>query len=478
MGERSDSPGIPIFEHRNETALISGSHLFSYQELRDQAVLVGANFAKLGVRPGDAVATLLATSVDMVSMFWGTVTAGIIICPLSPDLPLSTMIEQIRQINSSCLVTNLGLDQKQFSAKVVSPGELLAPTRTAEQTTTLPPRHPMTITFTSGSSGRPKAVLLSAENHFANARGSNRNIAFGLTDRWLLSLPLYHVGGIGILVRAMLSGGTVVLPESGVALSDQILTHSITHVSVVSTQLRALVATARQRKLTYPTLKAVLLGGGPTSLAVITEAIDLGLPLYTSYGLSEAASQVTTTAPGDSALALQTSGKLLQGRELFIDDDSEILIKGKTLFQGYLEPDGLRLPVDPLGWFHTGDLGYLDANGYLHVTGRKDNMFISGGENIYPEEIEALLQECEGVIDAIVVPINSEQWGKRPVAFVRLQSSADPSLVNLRDQLVARLPKFKIPDHVFPWPPDTPSGLKISRPYFRGLAEQMVKSSE
>ncbi|MCM2272978.1 MAG: AMP-binding protein, partial [candidate division Zixibacteria bacterium] len=303
-------------------------------------------------------------------------------------------------------------------------------------------------------------------------------IAFGPTDRWLLSLPLYHVGGIGILVRGMLSGGTVVLNEIGMALSDMIHTDGITHLSVVSTQLREIVTTARQRKLAFPTLKAVLLGGGPTSPAIISEAIDLGLPLHTSYGLSEAASQVTTTAPGESALALQTSGKLLPGRELRISDDGEILIKGETLFQGYLESDSLRLPVDSLGWFHTGDLGYLDGKGDLHVTGRKDNMFISGGENIYPEEIEALLKECDGVIDAIVVPVDSEKWGKRPVAFVRFQNCTEHSQKELRDQFAAKAPKFKIPDHMFPWPVEAPTGLKIGRPYLRDLAEHMVKSLE
>ena len=476
MSEQAESPEIQLFEHLNETALISGRHLISYRDLRDKAAFVGGNFARLGLAPGDRVATLLPNSVESVTIFWGAVAARITVCPLNPGLPLPMLINHLCQMDCNCLVTNSPLDEKLVNARVVSPGELLAHAQGYEQKISLSTRQPMSVTFTSGSTGTPKAVLLSVGNHFANARGSNQNIAFGPTDRWLLSLPLYHVGGIGILVRAMLSGGTVVLPEIGATHSDMIHKYGITHLSVVSTQLRDLVATARQRKSAFPTLKAVLLGGGPTSPTIISEAIGLGLPLHASYGLSEAASQVTTTEPGESALALQTSGRLLSGRELCISDDGEILIKGETLFQGYLESDSLRLPVDSSGWFRTGDLGYLDAKGYLHVTGRKDNMFISGGENIYPEEIEALLKECDGVIDAIVVPIDSEKWGKRPIAFVRLQNSTEHSQKNLHDQIAAGLPKFKIPDHIFPWPVEAPSGLKFGRPYFRDLAEQIVRS--
>ncbi|MCP4156081.1 MAG: AMP-binding protein, partial [bacterium] len=253
------------------------------------------------------------------------------------------------------------------------------------------PESEATVILTSGSTGSEKAALHTYGNHFYNALGSNENITLEPGDRWLLSLPLFHVGGLGILFRCFLAGAAVVIPEKSAPLSLSLTKHKITHASMVSTQL----VTLMENKITKSHLKALLLGGSAFPEALIRKALSLNLPIYTTYGLSEMASQVTTTSKNDTAPTpppgrLTSSGKILNFRTIKIENN-EILVKGKTLFKGYLEKDSISIPLTKDGWFGTGDLGAIDAYGYLRVSGRKDNMFISGGENIMPEEIEALL---------------------------------------------------------------------------------------
>ncbi|UCG61146.1 MAG: AMP-binding protein, partial [Candidatus Zixiibacteriota bacterium] len=202
----------------------------------------------------------------------------------------------------------------------------------------------------------------------------------------------------------------------------------------------------------------------------IEEANKIGLPLFTTYGLTEMASQVTTTAPQDDRERLYTSGRVLKHREIRISNDREILVKGKTLFTGYVTQTGIETPFDGAGWFATGDLGRVDADGYLVVTGRKDNMFVSGGENIYPEEIEEAIRQLAGVDDVIVVPVDDEKFGQRPVAFVKYVPGKERSPEILLKELGKHLPKFKIPTSIHTWPADVPqAGIKSSRAYFQSL---------
>ncbi len=304
-----------------------------------------------------------------------------------------------------------------------------------------------TALFTSGSTGAPKIAVHTLDNHWSNAEGSNRNIPIGPGDRWLVSLPLYHVGGIGILFRCLLAGATAVLPPEGTReIASCIARYNITHVSLVHTQLRQLLDSPDSVRV-----KAILLGGS----AIPSDLILRGqhLPLYRSYGLTEMSSQVTTTAAG----APHSSGRLLAHRELrFVQD--EIHVRGRPLFAGYWRDGRIEPTLTADGWFATGDLGHLDQNGCLHITGRRDNLFISGGENIQPEEVEAAILQLPGVEQAVVVPIPDTIYGHRPIAYIQ---TADGSLPDL-SVLEQHLPRFKLPVRVYSLQAD-PSGLKPSR---------------
>ncbi|MDX1531445.1 MAG: o-succinylbenzoate--CoA ligase, partial [Rhodothermales bacterium] len=337
-------------------------------------------------------------------------------------------------------------------ARRLDPAALLAdaPAEAASSEGPFDAAQPATLVFTSGSTSAPKAALHTAGNHVFSARGSNANLPLGPGDRWLLSLPLYHVGGLAIGFRCFEAGAAVVLPLPGRSVGETITAYAVTHGSLVPTQLRRLLDEDRA----LPSLRGLLLGGAAAPAGLVEAAHARGLPVHTTYGSTEMASQVTTTPPGADLAALRTSGRLRPHRELRIAADGEILVRGATLFAGYVEGEGVRRPLDGAGWFHTGDLGRLDGEGFLHVLGRKDNLFVSGGENVQPEEVERALTGIDGVAQAVVVPVADAEWGARPVAFVRPAKGAALEPARLRAALAEHLPRFKIPDAFYPWPED------------------------
>ncbi|MCU0286559.1 MAG: o-succinylbenzoate--CoA ligase [Acidobacteria bacterium] len=342
--------------------------------------------------------------------------------------------------------------------------------------------NPAAVILTSGSTGKEKGVLHTYGNYYYNALGSNENIKLAPGDRWLLSLPLFHVGGLGILFRCFTAGAAVVVPAGNESIEESLMTYGVTHASLVSTQLLRLINHMEEGKAgAFSHLKVLLLGGSGFPTALIHKALSLKLPIYTSYGLSEMASQVTTTPAGAPADKLFTSGKLLPYRQLMIDKNNEICVKGKTLFKGYIEGTALTKPwVKEKGkWFHTGDLGRWDKDGYLVVIGRRDNMFISGGENIMPEEIEAILKELPGIEEAVVIPVINETYGFRPAAFLKLKRNVELNKEYIVSYLMEKLPRFKIPDYFYHWPKELEqTSLKIKRSLFMELLQKQFSQGQ
>lgn len=272
------------------------------------------------------------------------------------------------------------------------------------------PRHPIEtplikttslLLYTSGSSGNPKIAQIPYKNLIANAKNTISNLDLRPNDQWKLSLPLYHVGGLSILVRCILARSCIVLDDSP----------NITHLSFIPTHLTRFSPV-------YKNLRCLLLGGASI------QNVPANLPIHTTYGLTEMSSMVTL------------DGKVLPKREVKISSDGEILVKGPMLFTGYWGEK------PHTGWFKTGDLGRFEKD-RLIVEGRKDWMFVSGGENIQPEEIETALLEDPEVQEAAVFGIDDPEFGKRPCAVVR----ADPSysFKKMQTTLKTRLTPFKIP---------------------------------
>ena len=310
---------------------------------------------------------------------------------------------------------------------------------------------PGIVLATSGSSGTPRLIDLSLEALRASAELGARVIPFGPGDTWHASLAPSHVGGVMILMRARFLGGSVRFAPQPRAWRDL---DGCTHVSLVATQLARLL----EDPAPVPrSLTAVMLGGGPSAQTLHEAAIARGVPLYSSYGMTETCSQVATgrRAPGDAATL---AGPPLPEISIAIDPaTSEILVDGPTLARGEFI-DGTLVPLArPL---HTRDAGSIDDRGRLHVLGRLDSMFISGGKNIHPESIERAVGTLAGVRSCCVIGVPDATWGARPVAFVDL---AGESARDIRSALRDVLPPHEIPDAVYAMPADEAASAKPSR---------------
>lgn len=330
------------------------------------------------------------------------------------------------------------------------------------------------ILFTSGSSGNPKGVLHTIGNHYYNALGALQHIPFERGDRWLMSLPMYHISGFSLIMRSLIGGGTLVFTRPDESISDAVINRNITHLSLVPAQLNKLMQIPPAVKALCQ-CKSILLGGASSSPALIKQALDHGLPLSTTYGSTESASQVSTINPSELKRKPNMSGRILPYRDLKIADDGEILLKGQTLFKGYVRGERVELALDAHGYFHTGDMGALDEESLLMVAGRKDRMFISGGENIYPEEIEKALLAMNSVEQAYVVPVPDAVMGQRPVAFVKTAIRQPvPNAEAIRLHLQPYLERFKIPVDFLLWPDLAPETLKPDGRLFQQIAVKTI----
>lgn len=455
--------------------LVTSTGTLSFLDYDHQVSTVAGNFKNMNLKSGERIAVVTSNHPELPAIILGCIRAGMVICLLSPRLPDQTLENNFRQLNSRVLITPSD-DCRLKHLKPLKTGALIKPVMPVSDVIhQVDLNQDATVMWTSGSAAEPKAVLHTFGNHYYNALGANKNIPFEPGDRWLLSLPLYHVGGLSLLFRAVLGGGTIVLPQPGYKLTEEIIKHRITHLSLVATQLYRLLETPEELPSLKKTLKAVLLGGGPFPHSLINKARNLQLPLYKSYGLTETASQVTTTSRTDYPDRLGTSGRTLEYRQVKISDNNEILVKGAILFKGYLEPQGLKVPIAEDGWFHTGDCGHIDKDGFLMVTGRKDNMFISGGENIQPEEIENFLLMMEDIRDAVVVPVADREFGFRPAAFIRTDGNRKTDENHICRHLEKYLPRFKIPRYFFDWPKNLASEtLKPERRIFQKMARERL----
>ncbi len=285
--------------------------------------------------------------------------------------------------------------------------------------------------FTSGTTGAPKLIELTQDNFRAHASANAQRLGGGPEQRWLGVLPLFHVGGLAMLYRCAVYGASLVLePGFDATRACEALAQGVTHASFVPTMLDRVIAV--RGELPFTGVHAALIGGGPMSAAQLSRARLAGIPVLQTYGLTEACSQVTTEEP--ELADGQTAGTPLDGIEVRIinadaDGIGEIEVRGPTVAKGHGE------------WLHTKDLGALDSRGRLTVYARRDDLIITGGENVYPAEVEAVLRAHPQVHDVAVTSREEATWGQRVVA-VLVTAEADDAL---DEWARARLAGFKVP---------------------------------
>ncbi|HKH23446.1 MAG TPA: AMP-binding protein, partial [Solirubrobacterales bacterium] len=290
--------------------------------------------------------------------------------------------------------------------------------------------------LTSGTSGEPRPVSLTYGNFLFSAVGSAFNLGVDPRDRWLCCLPLSHVAGLSIILRSVIYGTTAVLLDGFETeqVASTLVSGDISVVSLVPTQLIRLLDAGAD--LSRP--RAILIGGGPVPADALAEALERGATVVQTYGMTETCSQVTTLAPEDAARRVGSAGRPLLTTHVRIED-GEILVQGPTVS---------RDAVDTDGWLRTGDLGRIDEEGFLYVTGRRSEVIVTGGENVMPAEVEATLVSHPAVADAAVVGRPDPEWQEAVCALVVLNDGAHASEDDLRAHCTQTLAGFKVPKQV------------------------------
>ena len=316
------------------------------------------------------------------------------------------------------------------------------------------------IVHTSGTSGRPKAAILTSGNIYCSAVTSGRQLGRLASERWLCVLPLYHLGGLSIVLRSLIYGTAVDLmsaaPFDVDAVNRKLSDHPITLVSLVPTMLQRLLDAKTQPW--NPNLRLILLGGEAPSPELLERCIAEKLPIATSYGLTETASQVATAMPDLVYRKPGTVGKPLKGTQVRIVDDAgedaapnvagEVLVSGDTVMRGYYKVPAATKQALRDGWLHTGDIGYLDQDGDLFILQRREDLIVSGGENIYPAEVEAALRQHPAVAEIVVFGEPDPKWGQRVAAVIERDEGAALSAAELIEFAREHLAGYKIPRQI------------------------------
>jgi O-succinylbenzoic acid--CoA ligase len=443
----------------------------SFRDCAERANRIASLLHREGLRAGDTVAIVSSNTPELPLILLGLLKAGMIAAPLNYRFPEELLRETLNNLQPKLVLTESGSHLSLPGYRTANITSILDDAAGLAVTGAVEPpeemARPVTIIHTSASSGRAKAAVHSFANHWYSTLGSNENLPFGPGECWLLSLPLFHIGGYALLFRAFVSGASLAVGAPDESLATALENFPLTHLSLVPTQLHRLLA-LNESAGRLSRLKAVLLGGSPAPKSLIEDAVRQKIPLYLSYGSTEMSSQIATT-PRPVSGVQQNSGRVLPYREIRSAEDGELLVKGATLFMGYLCDEGIQPQTDNEGWFHTADIGTVSEEGEVTVAGRKDNMFISAGENIHPEEIERALMMIDGISEALVVPVPDREYGQRPAAFIQTlgENTPDDSAITL--VMHSMMGKLKSPLHYYRvegWK-TLPGSQKIDRRWYK-----------
>jgi O-succinylbenzoic acid--CoA ligase len=451
----------------NRLALVADGRRWTFAELLAESAGVASGLRAAGVGPGERVAIWAVNGSDFVVALGAVTLLGATAVPLNTRLTPAEATWQLADARPRLVVHDAALaDRAVASAAAVG-----VPTRAARALRAAaagvrrvggadgdPPNLDAaavhSVVYTSGTSGRPKGALVTYGNLWHGAVAHAMTLGSASDDRWLSCLPLFHVSGLAMLTRSWLYGLPVVVHDrfDAARVNRAIDEEGVTALSVVATAL-ARMLDERGGRPYPPSLRLVLVGGGPTPPALVERALAQGVPIATTYGLTETAAQAATLPPWEAADHVGSAGRPLLPLELRVvdvEDGARTLapgevVRGPTVTPGYLgQPEATRRALRD-GWLYTGDLGWLDADGYLFVADRREDLIVTGGENVYPAEVEAVLASHPDVEEAAVVGLPDPLWGRVVAAAVVARPGREPNPADLERHCAERLAGYKVP---------------------------------
>jgi len=448
----------------------------TYADLNSGAERWVRALASLGVKRGDRIATLTGNRVEAIALFFGAMRVGAVLVPLNWRLSVA---ELARVIGDAAPVMIVGEDRfRSLGEAAVAASEvsarwleldreaasLLAATDTYGGVARVDAEAdaPAMLLYTSGSTGKPKGAILPHRQIYYNAVATTVGWQIGSNDVAVVANPLFHTGGWHVFSTPLWHrGGTVVLFDQfdATAFLDAIAEERVTVAFGVPTQIVMMTQSASWGR-EMPSLRFLISGGAPCPEALGNRVREAGIRFRQGYGLTECGPNCFAITDDEALrrpgavgwpspfLEMRLSSGIEQG-ESGVGEPGELLLRGPQMFGGYFnDPVRTAEAVDSDGWLHTGDLAIRDADGAYRICGRKKDMYISGGENVFPGEVEAALSECPGVGEAVVVGVPDEKWGEVGRAFVVCRSEAPVTAEQIIADVRRRLASYKVPKSV------------------------------
>jgi long-chain acyl-CoA synthetase len=450
----------------NEIVVRCQGRSTTYSELTDSALALATALAARGIRAGDHVSICLPRSERYLLAYFAIAALGAVIVPIGPDLTAREIASDIGYCDVRLAITDAPGRSKHpndVPVLILEPMVDVHPPRDGSRAA-LPapmadPNSPAILLHTSGSLGRPKRVVLSHGNVLSNARAHARSTGFVRSDRVLITLPMHfgYCNTAQILCHIALGGRLVLLPHlfTPASFCAAVEREGVTTVTLVPTLIHALAAYEGMAAHDLSSLRTICFGGGPIAPDVLARAAR-ALPhveFVQTYGQTEASPRITTMRQAQSAP--RCVGQAIAGVSLTIRDETgavlppraigEICVSGPGVMLGYYRREAETADVLRNGVLHTGDLGYLDETGRLFLVGRRRNLIIRAGINIYPEEVEEHLKSHPDVSDAVVLGEDDESAGEIPIAIVVPSTGRAPSEPELLRHCRTGLAPYKIP---------------------------------